>query len=122
MFLYSQWTKLPINTRHTIAAAFGIRKTSSTEVANNQVVKDGYALGDIESRINVDELQKYLNTDVTDMAVLWTMLVDKTEGRTVEPTKEVIVPVVVEEVVVIEVEGKPSEPLKKKRGRPTKVK
>ncbi len=46
-------------------------------------MKDGYAIGDIESRLNVDELQKYLSTDVTDMAVLWTMLVDKTEGREV---------------------------------------
>ncbi len=51
-------------------------------------MKDGYAIGNIEARLNVDELQKYLNTDVTDMAVLWTMLVDKTEGRNMESTIE----------------------------------
>ncbi len=113
MFLYSQWTKLPISTRHTIAAVFGIRKTGSTEVANNQVVKDGYAIGDIESRITVDELQKYLATEVTEMAILWLMLVDKTEGRSLPP----IIPVVVETPIV----QKPEQTIEQSNAKPEKI-
>lgn len=81
MFLYHQWTELNINTRHKIAAQFGIVKKGSTEVVDNQIKSDGYAVKEIEQALNLDALQTFLDTQETDIAKLWVMLVDKIEGR-----------------------------------------
>lgn len=88
MFLYGHWLKLPINTRHILAQVFGITKKSSTEVFNNEVVKDGYLIGDIESALNIDAIQKYTDSIDTDMAVLWKLMVDKVEGK-ITPSVEI---------------------------------
>ncbi len=80
-FLYSHWRKLPVNTRHQLAVMFGIPKRGATEVSNNEVVNDGYKIEDIESALNIDALQKYLNTDETDFLVLWDWLISGAEGR-----------------------------------------
>ena len=111
MFLYSQWLNLPLTTRATIATAFGIAKTGPTHVQDNRVVSDGYDVRTVEANLNVDSLQKYLASDEPDMAKLWKLLVDKTEGR--EVVAEVEKPVeTVEETA----------PTTKKRGRPAKTK
>lgn len=60
---------------------FGIPKKGATEVANNEVVKDGYLISDIENALNIDALQKWLNTDETDFLVLWDWLIASAEGR-----------------------------------------
>lgn len=98
LFLYSSWLKLPIATRHKIAAEFNIQKRGGTEVANNEVVKDGYILGDIESALNIDALQKYTNSvvaDNSDYALLWAYMVDKIEGR-FPPVVEIVPSVITE--------------------------
>lgn len=76
MFLYHQWLQLPITTRIRIASDFGIEKKGSTHVQDNVVQSDGYLVKDVEQALNVDALQKKLNTKVTDMAVLWEMLIN----------------------------------------------
>ncbi len=94
MILYSQWLSLPITTRQKIAHEFGIKKTGPTHVNNNMVQSDGYELKDIESKLIVNNLQTYLLSDESDISKLWTMMVDKIEGRVVE------MPVIKEEHVV----------------------
>lgn len=81
MFLYSKWLGLPINTRHKIAAQFGIKKRGSTEVFDNQIKSDGYVVKEIEEALNIDAIQKYLEVSETDMMVLWDKLVAKIEGK-----------------------------------------
>lgn len=81
MFLFSHWLNLNINTRHKIAAQFGIVKRGSTEVVDNVISNDGYKVKDIEEALNIDALQTYLNTQEADMTKLWVMLINKIEGR-----------------------------------------
>jgi len=115
MFLYSHWLKLPIVTRHHIARVFSIPKTGATEVSDNQVVKDGYKIEDIEGRLTVDALQIFLDTDETNMKYLWEDMVAKVEGRAptarepvsvqdpIEPqSSSAPVTVIVEEVEIID--------------------
>lgn len=81
MFLYSRWQSLDINTRHKIAKQFGIIKRGSTEVVNDQIKSDGYAIKEIEEALNIDAIQIYLEVTETDMMTLWLWLIDKIEGR-----------------------------------------
>ena len=81
MFLYSHWCSLPLSVRHKLAAQFNIPKKGPTEVFDNQIKSDGYAIKDIEERINLVSLQVYLGTKETDTLILWTQMVDKIEGR-----------------------------------------
>lgn len=116
MFLYGHWIKLPIATRTAIAIAFGIPKTGSTHVANNEVISDGYKIFDVENALNLDALQRYLNSDETDFVILWNLLVAKTEGKEEEITTITTTAPIsggTETVVII--------PIKKKRGRPKKT-
>ncbi len=92
MFLYGQWLKLSLPTRALIAAQFGIIKRGSTEVFDNQIVKDGYVIGEIEAALNIDAIQKYVGSENTDMAILWDMLVCKAEGREYTPPVVEVVP------------------------------
>jgi hypothetical protein len=75
MFLYSRWLSLPITTRIKIASDFGIIKKGSTHVVDNKIQSDGYVISEVEEALTVPALQKYLNTDETDMSILWSMLV-----------------------------------------------
>ncbi len=108
MFLYHQWTLLPLQTRIRIANEFGVIKKGSTEVVDNTIKSDGYILKELEEALNIDALQKYLNTTETDMQVLWMALIDKAEGRYASPIE--LNPIVIEPQIVE----------KKKRGRPRK--
>ena len=87
-FLYSHWLDLPLATRHKIAAAFGIKKLRSTHVVNDYVQDDGFDIKEIELTLNVENMQKYLETSQMDITVLWGQLVDKIEGREI-PKEEV---------------------------------
>lgn len=83
-FLYSTWIKLPIETRIKIAGIFNIPKQGPTHVFNNEIQSDGYSIKEIESALTIPALQGYLGSQETDMLKLWTMLVDKVEGRVTE--------------------------------------
>lgn len=107
MFLYGSWLHLSLATRHKLAEQFGIIKRGSTEVFNNTIKSDGYVVGEIEGALNVDAIQKYLGSEETDMAKLWTMMVDKIEGREVQE------PVVSDVLVTI------NQIVPNKRGRPS---
>lgn len=87
MFLYSSWQKLSTETKAKIAAKFGISKSLPTHVFDNRVIQDGYPINDIESKLTLDSVQKFLGSNETDMAKLWGWLVDKVEGRV--PTEEI---------------------------------
>lgn len=60
MILYSRWLELPLLTRVQLAEQFGIPKTGATEVSSNIVVKDGYAIKDIEDKITLEAMQAYI--------------------------------------------------------------
>lgn len=127
LFLFSKWMATPISTRTKIAAQFGIQKKRSTHVANNEIVDDGYIIKEIEEALNIDALQKYLNTSETDMLTLWLWMVDKIEGR--EQTKVNIDTTVIAKPIKIVLETNDGEKVemnaiktevKPKRGRPKK--
>ena len=109
MFLYSIWCDTPLPTRQKIAAQFGIIKRGSTEVVENVIKSDGYVIKEVEQALNIDAIQKYLETDETDMMVLWGMMIAKIEGRVVYNAPKVEV---VTEIVTI------TDTITKKRGRP----
>lgn len=115
MFLYHQWTQLPINTRIAIAKQFGILKKGSTEVVDNQIKSDGYNIKEIEEALNVDALQTYLSTDESDMTKLWERLVEKTNDPVAYEAKyrkEIEQPI----IVAIEENNALIERLEPKRG------
>ncbi len=84
MILYGQWLQLPIQTRHKIASEFGIIKKGPTEVFNDTIKSDGYLIKDIESALTLDSLQKYFGVTETNLAVLWSFLIDRIEGRDIQ--------------------------------------
>jgi len=109
MILYSKWLELSLSTRAKIAEIFGIEKKAPTHVENNRVVSDGYLIKDIETALNVEALQKYLESNETDLAKLFFILVETIENRLVKPIPNpVIPPEVVPQI----------QEVIKKRGRP----
>lgn len=96
MFLYHRWMELSLTTRHEIARLFGIVKKGSTEVVGNSIKSDGYFIKDIELALTRDSLQMFLNTDESELSVLFEMMVNKVEG------KEPIMPVEIEVEVPVE--------------------
>ena len=103
MLLYSKWLELPLQTRIKIAEEFGIIKKASIEVFDNKVKNDGYLIKDIESALSIENIQKYLGINETDMIILWDLLISKIEGRAISYQEK---------------EDKPI--IKAKRGRPKK--
>lgn len=118
---YTSWLSLPLPTRAKIAHLFGIAKIRSTHVSNDVVIDDGYNIKQVEEAITVPALQSHLDSEETDVHVLFRMLVDKVEGREPvsapmamidEPEPSVTVtPAIVEESLPPVTEDKP----KKKR-------
>ncbi len=77
-FLYSHWLALPIQTRHALAAAFGIKKKNPTHVVDDMVKDDGYVIGDIESALSMEAMTEYVGFASPD---IWSNVVAKAEGR-----------------------------------------
>lgn len=84
MFLYSHWLSLPLLRRIEIANIFGIEKKGSTEVFNDTIKSDGYYIKDVEEKITVESLQKYLETTEPNFVVLWSLLLDRLDGKDIE--------------------------------------
>lgn len=101
-FLYSKWLQLDLSTRHRIASEFGIIKKNSTHVQDNVVVNDGYLIQDVEQALNLDAMQRVLNTTETDMAILWDILIHSTPAPKVKPLE-----VATETPVETPIESKP---------------
>lgn len=118
MFLYSHWVNASLATRQKIAKQFGIIKRGPTEVVNDAIKSDGYLLKEVEEALNIDAIQKFLETEETEYVLLWNMLIDKVEGR--EPRVELIVSargnVIANGVPIVSINPP------KKRGRPAKIK
>ena len=70
MQIYSTWLSLPIGVRHQLAHKLGIEKKFPTEVQDNQIKSDGYALKDIEIALAIENLQKVLETEEKDHKTL----------------------------------------------------
>lgn len=67
-FSYSKWLKLPLQIRVRIADRFKVEKKGSTEVFNDQVIKDGYSVHDLEEALadaNLDKVIKDLDKPFT---------------------------------------------------------
>ncbi len=77
MFYYSLWQALPLHQRNAIAHQFGIPKTGPTHVDNNTIKSDGYEIAAIEHGLNLDVLQQFLETEETEHAVLWQLMLTK---------------------------------------------
>jgi hypothetical protein len=73
MILYSSWIQLPLPTRHIIASHFNITKRGPTEVFDNQIKSDGYAVKEIESALSMEAMQKFTGSTLTDMLELWNL-------------------------------------------------
>lgn len=91
MFLYSNWLKLSLTTRHKIAETFGVERKKSIHVADNQVVDDGYYIQEVEAALSLEKLQVYLQSDSQDYTYLFDQMVNKLEGK-VEPVAPVVEP------------------------------
>lgn len=115
IFLYSKWLSVPIETRVKIAKQFNIPKTGATWVENNVIKSDGYEIKDIEEKLNVDALQKFLVTDETDMAKLFDMLISCIENP-IPPLPNPVIPP--EFIIVPREEIKEVKEIKKHYGRP----
>lgn len=76
-FPYSKWLSTPLSVRVQIADKFNIEKKGSIEVFNNEVIKDGYSIKDIEDSITLSSLQELLGTTETDPHILWDYLLAK---------------------------------------------
>lgn len=81
MFLYSNWLRLPIDTRHKIADIFKIKKSGGTEVVSNEIVKDGYSVHDIDAAVTKEALQQYLGSTQENFQWLWEDMINKVEGK-----------------------------------------
>lgn len=93
LFLYSDWHKLPLETRIKIAQIFGITKIRSTHVADNRVVDDGYLVEDIEAKLTEENMKTYLVSGFSkDASVfeLFRMVIAKVEGRVPEEVVETV--------------------------------
>ena len=91
-FPYSKWLSTPLSVRIQIANRFKIEKKGSIEVFNNEVVKDGYAIKDIEDKITLNSLQESLGTNETDPHVLWDFLMDKLSDKEIPQITSVVSP------------------------------
>ncbi len=81
MFLMSNWRLLSLPTRAVLAKEFGFSKTGPTHVVDNRIESDGYKIEDVERALNVDAIQAYVESDSTDMNLLWDYMVAKAEQR-----------------------------------------
>lgn len=91
-FPYSRWLSTPLSVRVQIAHKFGIEKKGNIEVFNNEVIKDGYLIKDIEDAITLSALQKFLGTVETDPHVLWGYLVEKINNPEINKISAVVSP------------------------------
>lgn len=88
MFLYSKWLSLDLPTRIKIAEIFDIIKRGSTHVVDNRIQSDGYNIEEVEAKLSVENLQKYLVTKESDPHVLWDLFTARLEGKEVEQVIE----------------------------------
>ncbi len=72
---------LSLPTRAVLAKEFGITKVGPTHVVNNTIESDGYKIEDVERALNMDAIQAYLQSEETDMNILWDNMVAQAEGR-----------------------------------------
>lgn len=80
MIPYSKWIALPLQTRIKIAGELKLEKKGSTEVFNNEVIKDGYVMKEVEVALSLPSLQAYFSSIDTDVAFLFENLVRKVNG------------------------------------------
>lgn len=90
MLIYPKWSKLPLPTRQGLAALFGVARTRSTHVVDNQVADDGYRIEDLDNAFSTERVQEYVGSKEKDVLVLWDLMVSKFETPEVI---EVIAPV-----------------------------
>ncbi len=91
-FLYGNWLRLPIQTRHKVAGVFNIQKKGATHVVDNVVQNDGYPIGDVETALCIENLREYTGTSEGNPEVLWDLMLAKIEGRALEmATPKIIV-------------------------------
>lgn len=85
MFYYSQWQRIPQETKGKIAEKFGLNKTLPTHVEANVVVQDGYAVHDVEHAINLASLQAFTGSDSTNYEELMALTVEMINNPVVRP-------------------------------------
>jgi hypothetical protein len=87
--MYREWLDLSIGVRHQIAFKLGLEKKFPTEVQDNFIKTDGYVMKDIEKALSIENLQKFLQTDEPDHALLLKWLI---EGKPEESIGAVLNP------------------------------
>lgn len=96
-----EWLKLSYETRQLLVVQFNITRSVPAHVENNQVVSDGHSSKDL-SVLNVESLQKFLESTETDFTKLFNNTLKKLTEPLVEEPKNAY------------------EKESKKRGRPSK--
>lgn len=92
MIKYSEWCALTLPVRMQLAQQFGIAKTGSTHVANNQVVSDGYKVEEIENALSIEAMQMFTGSSSKDPSELFAGCVAKLTAPldVVEPMNELV--------------------------------
>lgn len=79
--LYSgMWIPLSWEVKGRMAEIFNIPRNGATHVVNNRIQNDGYTDIDL-GKVNVEVLQKELNSEETDFFKLWNMMISKVESE-----------------------------------------
>lgn len=111
-FSYSKWLELPLTTRVKLAGVFGVAKTGATEVFSNSVVKDGYAIKDLEEKMTREAMEAYLEpASYSEDDNLFDLVVEKVSYVAPAPitAQEVITKTTVTETVVRPVDIPPTQ-------------
>ncbi len=126
MFTYGHWLRLPIQTRHAVAQVFNIHKRGPTHVVDNVVKDDGYPIGDVETALEIANLQAYTGLKTADPIALWDATIEKVLGPVIAvvPINEEIEQVFHDDIKLTEEQAKPIVEVAKKKSyyKPVKKK
>ncbi len=87
--IYSgMWVRLPHEVKKVIVAKFNIERNGASHVVDGTVQTDGYLDRDL-AVLNVENLQKELDSKEPDLFVLWNSFIKKVQAELNPPKAEV---------------------------------
>lgn len=97
----AHWLPLSTELRAYLAKVFDIKKTSFSEIVNNNVISDGFTPKDL-SGITIEKMQVYVNDPKEkDFYRLWEICISKAKSE-LNPPKDIVVPSVENSVETVE--------------------
>jgi len=83
MLTTTHWLSLNTQMKTRLAEIFNLVRSGSTFVQDGIVVSDGFNHDDLQ-KINIETMQKYLNSDKEDFAVLFNEVLEKVHNEIIE--------------------------------------